>query len=72
MEEHAKEKSRVDEIRLLQNKREDIMRKIAAAERRRETDIVADLRYGALPDIENRIQSLDKEIKNEKKNSENK
>lgn len=56
---HQKEKVRLDEIRRLKQKREEIMLNLQEAERRMDLARVADLRYGALQDIEATIQRLE-------------
>ena len=58
---HQKEKVRLDEIRRLKQKREEIMLNLQEAERRMDLARVADLRYGALQDIEATIQRLESE-----------
>ena len=55
---HEQEKSRVDEIRRVQGKLQEINRKIEVAERNRDTAKVADLRYFAIPDLEKRLAML--------------
>lgn len=55
---HEQEKSRVDEIRRVQDKLQEINRKIEVAERNRDTAKVADLRYFAIPDLEKRLAML--------------
>eukprot|EP01018_Ginkgo_biloba_P010134 Gb_39383 [translate_table: standard] len=49
---YRKEKERVDEIRRLKQKREELLFTLQEAERRMDLARVADLRYGALQDIE--------------------
>lgn len=56
---HQKEKERVDEIRRLKQKREEILFSLQEAERRMDLARVADLRYGALQDIEATIQRME-------------
>eukprot|EP00899_Mesostigma_viride_P001944 jgi/Mesvir1/11750/Mv00121-RA.1 len=55
---YQREKGRVDEMRSLKRKLEDLQRKVAAAERARDLARVADLRYGAIPDVEKRLAEL--------------
>lgn len=52
------EKGRGDELRALNQKLEQLKNKIADAERRYDLALAADLKYGAVPDIEKRIQTL--------------
>ena len=49
---YQKEKERVDEIRRLKQKREELLFTLQEAERRMDLARVADLRYGALQEIE--------------------
>lgn len=56
---HQKEKERVDEIRRLKQKREELLFTLQEAERRMDLARVADLRYGALQDIEATIQKIE-------------
>lgn len=55
---HADEKKRVDELRRLRNKIKEVHQKIAQAERDRDLALVADLRYGAIPELENQLERL--------------
>ncbi|KAL3684679.1 hypothetical protein R1sor_002701 [Riccia sorocarpa] len=59
---YEREKARVDESRRLKQKREEILQNIQDAERRMDLARVADLRYGALQEIEESIAKLDAEI----------
>lgn len=52
------EKYRGDELRTLNQKLEELKNKIADAERRYDLALAADLKYGAVPDVEKRIQTL--------------
>jgi len=67
---HQGEKSRLEEIRRLRNKIQEVQQKIVAAERVRDLNIVADLRYGALPDLENALENKIKEDAIAKSNEE--
>jgi ATP-dependent Clp protease ATP-binding subunit ClpB len=53
---YEQEKERIDEQRQLQNKLLEIQNKIVKAERERDLAKVADLKYGALPDVEQRLK----------------
>ncbi|GBG32819.1 Heat shock protein, putative [Hondaea fermentalgiana] len=55
---HADEKKRVDELRRLRNKIKEVHLKIAQAERDRDLTKVADLRYGAIPELEGQLERL--------------
>jgi ATP-dependent Clp protease ATP-binding subunit ClpB len=59
------EKHRGDEIRSLNQKLEQLKVKIADAERRYDLALAADLKYGAVPDIEKRISLLIDQMKEE-------
>jgi len=52
------EKSRVNEQRELQNKVAELKNKILQAERARDLNRVADLTYGALPNVERRLKEV--------------
>jgi ATP-dependent Clp protease ATP-binding subunit ClpB len=67
---YEEEKKSLDELRNLQRKLEEIKQKADAAERRYDLAMVADLRYGAIPEIERKIVELEKQ-KHQRK-SENK
>eukprot|EP00250_Pteridium_aquilinum_P014204 c21844_g1_i1 orf=343-3063(-) len=56
---HQKEKERVDEIRRLKQRREELLFTLQEAERRMDLARVADLKYGALQDIEATIQKVE-------------
>lgn len=56
---YKKEKERIDEIRRLKQKREEIHFSIQEAERRYDLARVADLRYGALEEVEAAITRLE-------------
>ncbi|XP_011007277.1 PREDICTED: chaperone protein ClpB1 [Populus euphratica] len=56
---YKKEKERIDEIRRLKQKREEILFSIQEAERRYDLARVADLRYGALEEVEAAIARLE-------------
>jgi ATP-dependent Clp protease ATP-binding subunit ClpB len=53
------EKGRLDDIRDLNQKLETLKAKAADAERRRDVQLTADLRYGAIPDVIKRISELE-------------
>lgn len=55
---HAKEKERLDELKRLANKREDLMRKLEEAERRMDLAMAADIRYGGLQETDTQIEKL--------------
>ncbi|OUM56428.1 hypothetical protein PIROE2DRAFT_18977 [Piromyces sp. E2] len=64
MEQYKSEKRRIDEIGTMNKKLDEIRYKIADAERKHDLALAADLKYYALPEVENRIKEL--EAKREK------
>ncbi|KAJ0971439.1 hypothetical protein J5N97_019398 [Dioscorea zingiberensis] len=58
---YTKEKERIDEIRRLKQKREELLFTLQEAERRMDLARVADLRYGALQEIDTAIANLEGE-----------
>lgn len=64
MEQYKSEKKRIDEIGTMNKKLDEIRNKIAEAERRHDLALAADLKYYALPEVENRLKEL--EAKREK------
>ncbi|XP_010276256.1 PREDICTED: chaperone protein ClpB1 [Nelumbo nucifera] len=56
---YRKEKERVDEMRRLKQRREELMISLQEAERRMDLARVADLRYGAIQEIESAIAKLE-------------
>ncbi|XP_072966532.1 chaperone protein ClpB1 [Typha angustifolia] len=59
---YQKEKERVDEIRRLKQRREELQFTLQEAERRMDLARVADLRYGALQEIDGAIAKLEGDI----------
>ncbi|KAK7411351.1 hypothetical protein VNO78_02784 [Psophocarpus tetragonolobus] len=59
MMKYRKEKERVDEIRRLKQKREELNFALQEAERRYDLARAADLRYGAIQEVESAIQQLE-------------
>ncbi|KAJ8752759.1 hypothetical protein K2173_007069 [Erythroxylum novogranatense] len=59
---YKKEKGRIDEIRRLKQKREEILYSIQEAERRYDLARVADLKYGALEEVDAAIARLEGSI----------
>jgi ATP-dependent Clp protease ATP-binding subunit ClpB len=55
---HNSEKQRVDELRRLRNKIQQVEQKIHSAEIRRDLATVADLKYGALPELTQHLEKL--------------
>ncbi|ORX44324.1 AAA ATPase domain-containing protein [Piromyces finnis] len=64
MEQYKNEKKRIDEIGTMNKKLDEIRNKIADAERKHDLALAADLKYYALPEVENRLKEL--EAKREK------
>jgi len=56
---YSKEKERIDEIRRLKKKREELVLSLEEAERRYDLPRAADLRYGAIDEVENAIKQLE-------------
>lgn len=56
---YKKEKQGIDEIRQLKQKREELLFAAQEAERRYDLARAADLRYGAIPEVENAIAELE-------------
>ncbi|KAJ1688048.1 hypothetical protein LUZ63_019438 [Rhynchospora breviuscula] len=61
MMKYRKEKERVDEIRKLKQRREELMFSLQEAERRMDLARVADIKYGALQEIDTAISKLEGE-----------
>ncbi|XP_027903940.1 chaperone protein ClpB1 [Vigna unguiculata] len=59
MMKYRKEKERIDEIRRLKQKREELNFALLEAERRYDLARAADLRYGAIQEVESAIQELE-------------
>ncbi|KAL9314276.1 hypothetical protein ACSQ67_019728 [Phaseolus vulgaris] len=59
MMKYRKEKNRIDEIRRLKQKREELNFGLLEAERRYDLARAADLRYGAIQEVESAIQELE-------------
>jgi ATP-dependent Clp protease ATP-binding subunit ClpB len=62
------DKDRFDEIRRLKQKLDDLRAKADDAERRADIQTAADLRYYAIPEVENRIQELQSQKNIEEQN----
>ncbi len=60
---HQKERGRLDEMRTIGQKLEELKVKAADAEHKRDLALAADLRYYAIPEVERRIAELTKESK---------
>uniref|UniRef100_A0A6B2KXF4 Clp R domain-containing protein n=1 Tax=Arcella intermedia TaxID=1963864 RepID=A0A6B2KXF4_9EUKA len=64
------EKSNIDQINQLKIKLENLNKQIEDAERRRDIDRVADLKYGAIPEVQKKLAQLIKEkAEKDKKNA---
>lgn len=64
---HKAEKERVDELRKLRQKLETLQLKMAHAEREKNLALVADMKYGAIPDLEKKIAETEHRITEENK-----
>ncbi|WVZ68855.1 hypothetical protein U9M48_017739 [Paspalum notatum var. saurae] len=58
---HHKEKERIDELRKLKHRREEMLFSLQEAERRMDLARVADIRYGALQEVDSAITKLEGE-----------
>jgi len=58
---YEQEKGKLDEIRAFKKKMEELKLKAEAAERRKDLATAADLRYGAVPELERKIAALEKQ-----------
>jgi len=63
------ERARVQEIRKLQQRLEELQIKIQQAERRHDAALVADLRYGAIPELERQLTRVTEEAKQAREES---
>jgi ATP-dependent Clp protease ATP-binding subunit ClpB len=61
---HAADKARVDEVRALKRKLEQLTSKMEAAERRKDLGLVADMRFGAIPETQKKLDQKTKELEN--------
>ncbi|KAJ1499696.1 hypothetical protein HMI55_004254, partial [Coelomomyces lativittatus] len=59
------EKGSVDEIRVLSKKLEDLKNKASIAERKNDLTTAADLRYYAIPDVEKRLEAIERQKRDE-------
>ena len=69
---HQMEKGRLDELRLMNNKLEELRIKAADAERRHDLSLAADLKYYAIPELQKRITevtALEKERQQQQKDN---
>lgn len=62
---HKAEKERVEELRKLKQKMENLQVKMAQAEREKNLALVADMKYGAIPDLEKKIAETEHRITEE-------
>ncbi len=67
---HDAEKQRVDEVRRAKTRLAELHRKLELAESQRNLSLVADLRYGAIPDLEKRLEQMTRELEESKHGSE--
>eukprot|EP01124_Arcella_intermedia_P007684 TRINITY_DN1474_c0_g1_i1.p1 TRINITY_DN1474_c0_g1~~TRINITY_DN1474_c0_g1_i1.p1 ORF type:complete len:907 (-),score=230.63 TRINITY_DN1474_c0_g1_i1:44-2764(-) len=58
---YEREKSSIDQINQLKIKLENLNKQIIEAERRRDIEKAADLKYGAIPEIQKKLEKLTKE-----------
>eukprot|EP01126_Amoeba_proteus_P054326 TRINITY_DN6680_c0_g1_i2.p1 TRINITY_DN6680_c0_g1~~TRINITY_DN6680_c0_g1_i2.p1 ORF type:complete len:908 (-),score=220.68 TRINITY_DN6680_c0_g1_i2:185-2908(-) len=65
---YEKERSKIDELNRMKKKLADMMNAVERAERNRDLGKVADLRYGAIPEIESAITRLENQKDSDQKN----
>ncbi|KAJ3302161.1 hypothetical protein HDU76_005569 [Blyttiomyces sp. JEL0837] len=63
---YENEKGRLDEIRTLKNKLDTLRNKVADAESRYDLALAADLKFGAIPEVEKQIATLENQQRQEK------
>ncbi len=63
---HEKEQGRVKTLMALKSKLEDYFSKADKAEREKDMSRAADLRYGAIPELQSQIRKVEKEVQDEK------
>ncbi|KAJ3180243.1 hypothetical protein HDU87_002121 [Geranomyces variabilis] len=63
---YEQEKGRIDEIRTLKAKKDELDHKILDAERRYDLALAADLKYYAVPEVDNKIKELEEGLKEER------
>lgn len=73
---YQQQKSRIDELRTLQRRLDELKSKALDAERRKDLALAADLKYYAIPELEKRIHQLNEaknqmEIENTEKEDDN-
>lgn len=70
-QQHAHESKGVEEIRVYRKKLEALQQKMAVAERQRDMSLLADLKYGAVPDMERKIAAMEKALADAKEQNPN-
>eukprot|EP00808_Paulinella_micropora_P027680 g59104.t1 len=68
---HEAEKQRVGQLKDFQQKLEMLKAKAERAERDRNRELAADLRYGAIPELEKKIAAMDVKLREERAKDEN-
>ncbi|KAJ3126817.1 hypothetical protein HK098_007111 [Nowakowskiella sp. JEL0407] len=63
---YENEKTRIDELRKLNLKLEDLKNRVSEAERRYDLALAADLKYGAIPETQKRISELEQQMVEER------
>ncbi|RNF02406.1 101 kDa heat shock protein [Trypanosoma conorhini] len=66
LERYNEERKRIDELQEMQTRLDEKKTKLERAERMRDMELAADLKYNAIPAIQDRIRSLKEEIEREK------
>lgn len=67
---YESERGAINELQTMQKKHEELKVKMANAERDRNLSLAADIRYGALPEVEKRISTLKKQIEEKDREAE--
>ncbi|CAF0775838.1 unnamed protein product [Didymodactylos carnosus] len=67
---HKAEKERVEELRKLKQKLDSLQIKMSQAEREKNLSLVADIKYGAIPDLEKQIVATEHRITEENKQNQ--
>ncbi|KAK4538788.1 hypothetical protein CDCA_CDCA20G4813 [Cyanidium caldarium] len=62
----AKEMEKIDEVRQIRKKIDELTRKAEMAERQRDLALASDLRFGAIPELKARLTQLTREIDEER------
>jgi len=67
---YESEMQQVTELRQMTQKLESLKMKLEEAERKRDRNLAADLKFGAIPDVESKIEKIQKKIEEKKASSD--